>query len=113
VWGAYDLTLEPPLGSPAPNWTRTDIQIPRIPNQTALAIDQVMIPDAAHVHGQLTDSSGADVSGGELRVFQIQTDLTPCDQAANPPATCAIPAVLMGHATSDALGIVRLALPRP
>ncbi|MGE5185706.1 MAG: hypothetical protein ACM31C_26775 [Acidobacteriota bacterium] len=113
VWGAYDLTLEPPATSPAPTWTRTGIQMPRAPNQMSLAIDQVMIPEAAHLHGEITDSSGTDVIGGELRIFQIQSDLTVCAQAANPPATCVPPAIPMGSGTSDSLGIVRLTLPRP
>lgn len=113
VWGSYDLTLEPPVDSLAPLWTRPGIDIPRIPNQTALAIDQVMIPPAAHIHGHLTDASGADVTGGELRIYQVQPDVTLCTQAANPPASCAIPATLLGHATSDMTGIVRVTLPRP
>ncbi len=113
VWGTYDLALEPPTGSQSPNWTIADFQLPRIPNQTSLTVEQVVVPAPAYIHGRIADSGDGDVQGGELRIFQIITDLSLCDQVAHPPSTCVIPAQLMGHGTSDDHGIVRLTVPRP
>jgi hypothetical protein len=113
VWGTYDLTLEPPTGSHAPSWTVADIQLPRVPNETQLSVDQIVVPAPAYIHGRIADSGGGDVLGGELRIFAIITDLSLCDQVAHPPATCVLPAQLMAHGTSADHGIVQLTLPRP
>jgi hypothetical protein len=114
-WASYDLTCEPPVGSPAPSWTRPeiDIETPAAAGQKSLSLDNVTIPDAAHIHGRIADSGGDNVLGGELRIFTVVTDLELCGQVAHPPASCAIPAQLMGHGTTDNDGVVRLALPRP
>jgi len=115
AWASYDLTCEPPMGSPAPSWTRPDIDIqtPAAVGQKSLTLDSVTIPDAAHIHGRIADSSGDSVLGGELRIFQVITDLELCGTVAHPPDSCSIPAVLMGHGTSDDQGVARLSLPRP
>jgi hypothetical protein len=113
VWGTYDLSLEPPTGSHAPSWTVADLQLPRVPNQTQLSVDQIVVPAPAYIHGRIADSGGGDVLGGELRIYEIITDLSLCDQVAHPPATCVIPAQLMAHGTSADHGIVQLTLPRP
>jgi hypothetical protein len=114
-WASFDLTCEPPMGSPAPSWTRPeiDIETPAAGGQKSLSLDNVTIPDASHIHGRIADSSGENVLGGEVRIFQVITDLTLCGEVAHPPDSCAIPAQLMGHGTSDDAGIARLSLPRP
>ena len=101
-----------PMGSATPNWTKADIQLPRILDQTTFSLDDVTIPDAAFIHGRITDAGGTPVVGGELRVFQVITDLSLCGQVAHAPDVCVIPAQLRGHGTSDDLGIVRFTVPR-
>jgi hypothetical protein len=110
VWAEYDLQLEPPLGSTTPIWVQ-NVQIPRQVNgPPTLPPISITIPDAANVHGTLVDALGGPVTGGELRVFQIASDPSPC---ALPfaPSPCVIPANLLGQGTSDDQGIVRLTLP--
>jgi hypothetical protein len=113
VWGGYDLQLQPPDASAIPQWQKQDIEIPRVDGQTLLPLGSITIPDAANVHGTLLDELANAVSGGEVRVFQIVTDLSLCDAVPYPPTDCAIPATLLGQGTSDDQGITRLTLPRP
>jgi hypothetical protein len=112
VWGHYDLSIEPASGADSPLWTVSDIEIPRA-GQPVLPLGDVSVPDAANIHGRLTDPSGTPVEGGELRVFSLTADTSLCTQVSYPPSGCAIPAQLVGHGTSDAQGVVRLTLPRP
>jgi protocatechuate 3,4-dioxygenase beta subunit len=112
VWGHYDLSIEPASGADTPLWTVADIEIPRA-GQSALTLGDVVVPDAANIHGRITDPSGNPVEGGELRVFSIATDTSLCSQVTYHPDACVIPAQLTGHGTSDSLGVVRLTLPRP
>jgi hypothetical protein len=115
VWAGYDLALEPPMGSSAPSWLVPDIELetPAVAMQTSLSLDAVTVPNAANIHGRIVDSSGDPVSGAELRIFAISPDPGLCAQVANPPASCAIPAQLLGHGPSDDSGTARLLLPRP
>jgi hypothetical protein len=112
VWGHYDLDIEPASGDDSPSWTVADIEIPRA-GQQLLDLGPVTVPDAANIHGRLTDPSGTPVEGGELRVFSLVTDLSLCTEVSYHPDACVIPAQLVGHAASDADGVVRLTLPRP
>jgi hypothetical protein len=112
VWGHYDLDIEPATGDDRPSWTVADIEIPRA-GQPVLDLGAVTVPDAANIHGRITDPAGTPVEGGELRVFAPVTDLTLCTQVSYHPGDCVIPAQLIGHGTSDADGVVRLTLPRP
>lgn len=115
VWGGYDLQLEPPDASSIPQWQKQDIEIPRVDGQTSLPLGAVTIPDAANIHGTLLDELQETVSGGEVRVFQIATDLSLCQPHTVPyaPTPCTIPATLLGQATSDDQGVTRLTVPRP
>lgn len=113
VWGYYDLQFEMPVGSPEPNWTRSDIEAPRPLTQSTYSLGDVMIPDASNVHGRLVDGGAVPVAGGELRVFQIITNTALCSEVAHAPPVCVIPAQLLGHGTSDDQGVVRFTLPRP
>src|SRR5262249_2644908 len=114
AWGYYDLEFEPPMTSGAPLWTVSDLAIPRSLMVTSVELDKVTIPDAAWIHGRITDSGGMPVGGGELRVF-VPPPPNPslCTQVAHAPDDCAIPAQLVGHGTSDDTGTVRLTLARP
>lgn len=111
VWGDYDLSIEPASGADTPLYTVSDIAIPRT-GQALLTLGDVTVPDAANVHGRITDPTGTAVEGGELRVFSVVTDQSLCTQVSYPGA-CVIPALLVGHGASDAQGVVRLTLPRP
>jgi hypothetical protein len=112
VWGHYDLAFEPATGATAPSWTWPDVEIPRVQNLTSQPVGTLDVPDAAFIHGQLSDPSGMPIPTGELRVFGVTTDLSLCSQVPNPPANCVIPAELLGHGTADDQGVVRLTLPR-
>jgi hypothetical protein len=114
VWGGYDLQFEPPDASSIPQWQKQDIEIPRVDGQTLLPLGSITIPDAANIHGTLLDELANVVSDGEVRVFQIATDLSLCNgQVPYAPMPCTIPATLLGQGTSDDQGITRLTLPRP
>jgi hypothetical protein len=112
VWGHYDLAIEPASGDDSPSWTVADIEIPRA-GQPLVDLGPVTVPDAANIHGRITDPSGTPVEGGELRVFSLAGDDSLCAQVTYHPDDCVIPARLAGHGTSDADGVVRLTLPRP
>lgn len=112
TWGHYDLTFEPPATSGAPHWTLTDVEIPRVMAETTLPLGKVTIPDAAYIHGRITDAGGTPVASGTLSIFQLGTNPSLCSQVAHAPAGCAIPAQLVGHGVSDAAGTVELTLPR-
>ena len=112
VWGHYDLAIEPASGDDSPSWTVADIEIPRA-GQQLLDLGPLTVPDAANIHGRITDPSGTPVEGGELRVFSLAGDASLCAQVTYHPDDCVIPAQLVGHGTSDADGVVRLTLPRP
>ena len=112
VWGHYDLSVEPASGTDSPLWAVRDIEIPRA-GQTVVTLGDVTVPDAANIHGRITDPTGNPVEGGELRVFSVSADQSLCGDVSYPPSGCVIPAQLVGHGTSDSLGVVRLTLPRP
>ena len=112
VWGHYDLAFEPATGSTAPSWTWPDVEIPRVQNLTTQPVGTLNVPDAAFIHGQLSDPAGMAIPAGELRIFGVSTDQSLCTQVPHPPATCVIPAELLGHGTADDQGVVRLTLPR-
>lgn len=121
IWGYYDLVIEPATGTRAPSFVVPEFAIPRnsalapvtvtysLPEPTA--ISGIYLPDAAFIRGRITGPDGQAVEGGELKVYQVSTQLTLCSEVAHAPASCPIPAALQARNTSDAQGIVRLALP--
>jgi hypothetical protein len=111
AWGHYDLDIEPASGGHGPSWTVSDVEIPR-GGQQLLDLGTVTVPDAANIHGRITDPGGNPVVGSELRVFSMAPDASLCTRVSYPPQDCVIPAQLVGHGTSDVDGIVRLTLPR-
>jgi hypothetical protein len=112
AWGTYDLDIEPASGDDVPSWTVAGIDIPRA-GQSVVPLGPVTVPDAANIHGRITDPAGNPVEGGELRVFSLATDSAVCANTDYHPAACVIPAHQVGHGASDADGTVRLTLPRP
>ena len=112
VWAYYDLEFTVPDGVQTASWTHSEIAIPRDPTQSSLMLTPEPLPDTAFMHGNLLDSAGISLAGGELRIFELEPDASLCLQVANPPAGCSIPAQLLGHGTSVAAGTVQLALPR-
>ncbi len=113
TWGHYDLFFETPDSSRAPNWSISEVEIPRIPGQMTIDVGTVTIPDAAHLRATIVDPNGGSVAGSSLRVFRLSDNAAVCEQVSNAPAECADDARAMGHGESDEAGIVRLTLARP
>jgi hypothetical protein len=114
VWGHYDLTFEPPTAKArVPSWTRTGVELPRDASQSALALGEVQLPDAAYVRGYVYDDQNARVEGAEVRLYQVQLDPGVCEQTRfEPLGSCTIPPLLLGRAASGEDGMARLTLPR-
>lgn len=105
----YDLIFEPADNASEPRWSVTQAVTP-MPRTTSMNVGTFISPDAAHVRGRITDPTGRALGGGELRIFR-QGSTHPCS-VGNTNATCVTPAALIGRATADDDGIVRLTLPR-
>ena len=110
-WGDYDLSIEPPTSSRAPT-IRFEFPIPRFSAIDAATVPDIVLPDAAHVHGRITGPDGKSVENAELRLYLVSTQLTLCSEVAHAPSSCPIPAQLQARNTSDSEGTVRLLLPR-
>jgi protocatechuate 3,4-dioxygenase beta subunit len=110
-WGDYDLLIEPPTSSGAPT-IRSEFAIPRSSALEATTVPDIVLPDAAHVHGRITGADGKSVEDAELKLYQVSTQLTLCSEVPHAPASCPIPAQLRARNTSDSEGTVRLLLPR-
>jgi hypothetical protein len=112
VWGHYDLLIEPPAASLAPAYLRADVEVPRDATIDSFGMGDIAVPDAAYVHGRITNTNGDPVEGAELRLYRVTTTLGLCSEVAHAPVSCPIPALLQARSTSDDDGKVRLALPR-
>jgi protocatechuate 3,4-dioxygenase beta subunit len=112
VWGHYDLTFEPTMKARAPSWTRADVELPRDDAQTTVALGGINLPDPAYVRGYVFDDENARVAGAEVKLYQVQTNPTLCQETRFEPLSCPIPPVLLGRAASDKDGVARLTLPR-
>ena len=113
LWGHYDLVFEPPTASKyparAPTWVQSEVAIV---SPDTLSLPDVVLPDAAFVHGAVTDPDGIAVEGAEVKVFRVNTTLALCSMVPNAPLSCPIPATLQGRGASDPMGMVRVTLPR-
>lgn len=113
LWGHYDLVFEPPTTSKyparAPTWVQGEVAVV---SMDTLSLPDVVLPDAAFVHGTITDPDGQPVDGAEVKVFRVNTTLALCSMVPNAPLSCPIPATLQGRGASDATGMVRVTLPR-
>lgn len=112
VWGQYDLMIEPPTTTPAPTYIASDLAFPRSATLDAFSVGTLVLPDAAYVHGEIHDSTGAPLEGAELKLYLADGLASLCSEVAHAPASCPIPAPLQGRSTSDTKGVVRLVLPR-
>lgn len=113
VWGQYDLTFEPAAKARAPSWTRTNIDLPTDDTQGRRALEEVRLPDAAFVRGNVFDDENARVEGAEVKLYQVQADPTLCQETRFEPPSCPVPPLLLGRGSSDEDGVARLTLPRP
>ena len=104
---SYDLSFEPPDDADAPRWSVPQAVMPTT-RITSMNAGPFIAPEAARVHGRITDPTGRTLGGGELRIFR-QGEARTCPTS---PATCVSAAVLLGRGTADDEGIVRLTLPR-
>ncbi len=111
VFGHYDLAFEPSDTTLVPRWS-TQVDMPRDVS-TSVSLDTLQIPAPAFLHGHLVDPNGVGVQDGEIKLFQVVTNTALCSMVAHAPAGCPIPAPLVGRGVSDAMGVLRLAVPRP
>lgn len=111
VLATYDLAFTVPGGVAAADWTDMGVAIPGTSN-TSVSIGTLSLPATAFVHGTLVDAAGLPVDGGELRIFQVESDPLLCQAVADPPSPCVIPAQLLGNETAAPDGTVVVALPR-
>ena len=112
AWGYYDLDFSVPQGIAAASWTHSEIAIPHQAGLAQIALGNEPLPATAFMHGTVAGPGGGTVAGGELRIFQIETDTSLCSLVEVPPDPCAIPAVEIGDGTSADDGTLQLALPR-
>jgi hypothetical protein len=112
VWGHYDLLIEPPAAVRAPTYLQPDIEIPRDGSLDAVTVGEIILPEAAFVHGRVIGPDGDAVDGAELKLYVISTALSLCTEVAHAPTSCPIPAAVQGRGTSEADGTVGVALPR-
>lgn len=113
VWGRYDLALEPSTTSMLPSFAELDIAVPMDEDMMSVALPDIRLPDPAYVQGRVLDGKAKPVAGAELKVFRLPENLASvCTLVDWAPATCPIPAQLLGRGASDASGTLRLTLPR-
>lgn len=112
LWGHYDLVFEPSVTSRAPAFVKSEVEIPRDDRKSIDIEGGVQLPDAAFVHGVVTDINGEEVAEAEVKVFRISTSLALCGMVLNAPLSCPIPALIQGRGATDDDGTVRLTLPR-
>ncbi|HET9625443.1 MAG TPA: hypothetical protein VFP84_28945 [Kofleriaceae bacterium] len=111
VWGEYDLVIEPPITDDAPAFVQPT-ELARDGTVTTMQLGTIGLPDAAFVHGKITDADGAPVDSAEIKLYQVSTQLALCSEVAHAPTSCPIPATLLGRNPAADGGEVQLALPR-
>jgi len=112
IWGFYDVTFEPSSTSRSPTYVLSELEIPRDTTLKIISMPDVYVPDAAFVHGRITDPGGNTISGAELKLFRVETSADLCALVPHAPASCPIPAALLGRGAADKDGVVELRLPR-
>jgi hypothetical protein len=111
VWGFYDITVEESANTPA--WALFDFEIARDTDIVKHEVEDIVVPDAAHIHGHITDASGVLIEGAELKLFRAASAAAQlCTLVQHAPPSCPIPAQLLGRGASDVSGEFRLTLPR-
>jgi hypothetical protein len=114
VFAYYDLIFTPNETTDAPSWTVFDVEVTR-GAQSQVLLPPTVLPDAAHIHGRIVDPFGELIEGAELKLFRVVDPIVSavaCEGLTNAPASCPIPAVLLGRGVTDTAGVARLTLPR-
>jgi len=112
VAGNYDLVIEPPTTARAPTYVDAGVDIAGAPTPDAISLGEIVLPDAAFVHGRIVGPDGVAVENAELRLYLIASEALLCTQVAHAPLSCPIPAQIQARNTSDAKGTFRLTLAR-
>lgn len=117
TWGYYDLALDPARSTGflerAPTWVQPEIAIPRDAHVDAVAVQDIQLPDAAFVHGQVVDSLARPIKDAEVKIFRMNSSIeSVCSSVRNAPKPCPMSAQLLGRGAADVDGIVELTLPR-
>jgi hypothetical protein len=117
TWGYYDLSLDPARSTGflerVPTYIQPEIAIPRDAHVAQVAVPEIRLPDAAFVHGQVTDYLGLPVNDAEVKIFRMNSYAAMvCDMVRNAPTPCPTPAQLVGRDAAGTDGIVELTLPR-
>jgi hypothetical protein len=108
----YDIYFEPPQHSLLPRWHSQSLVIDE---SSGLDLQDLALPPAAYVRGDVHDPEGNLLEGAEVRLYEIPSAILPCAFEADPPAdpACAEKAILRAVGVSDAGGEVHLVLPDP
>ena len=77
TWGTYDLDVEPASGDEVPSWTISSIDIPRDATQTTVTLGNVVVPDAANIHGRVL---------ADRRYLQLHPGTLPAGPVRDPRA---------------------------
>jgi hypothetical protein len=102
----YDLVCEPPELAGVPRWTRAGVD-----GAISQDIGVLQLPDAAHVRGHVFDPAGDPIADAVVKVYEIPPEDGVC-ALTNAPADCEVPAILRASGRTDALGTLRVVLPR-
>lgn len=107
---AYDLAIEPPTTTRLPAFVKTA----SVSLAGADAVTDIVLPDAAYVHGRVVAPDGVPVENAEIKLYlgATTTQLDLCSLVPHAPTTCPVPATLQGRGTTDATGTAGIALPR-
>jgi hypothetical protein len=115
VWGHYDLVFEPTTPgtklSRVPAWSQP-VELPRDATKLLVPLPQVALPDASYVRVRVVDDLGNWLEGAEVKLYRSETNLGLCSEVRYEPASCPIPAQLVGRGAADDQGMVELTLPR-
>jgi hypothetical protein len=112
VWGHYDLAFEPSAKARVPALTRVAVELPRDATAAAVSAGEVELPDGAHVRALVIDDQGQRLESAEIKLYRAATDTSLCLETRHEPATCPIPAELVGRGATDDRGVLRMTLPR-
>lgn len=117
TWGAYDLALEPARSTGflerVPTHVKSWIDIPRDVHVDSFKVEDIWLPDAAFVHGQVVDYRSTPVKEAEVKIFRMNSSLeATCNSVRNAPKPCPASAELLGRDAANGTGMVELTLPR-
>ncbi|MFH2006318.1 MAG: carboxypeptidase-like regulatory domain-containing protein [bacterium] len=108
--GFYAIELLPPTGVPLPRWAiNVGRKVELLDDETVWNAGVIAIPDAAVLEARIrsTNTSGTLLEGVKVSVYMFDDDCSFPD--AGP---CGFPPILLGEATTNSGGLVRLIVPR-